>query len=326
MNRRREVFLAIGAFACQVPRATHAQTEKGIPRVGYLLSQSPDYYFSLFQGSMRQLGYVEGVTISYEQRNVEGQLERVPALVRELVDKKVSVLVAPNNVAIAATRKATSSIPIVMVASIDPVVAGFVASLANPGGNVTGIANLQRALSAKRIEMLQEIVPKFSRLAIIWDEDGPGPQVAFKNYDAAARALRIKVQSLPIRGAQPNLEKLFQAARQAGAEAVLVVSNPKMSAHRAALMGLALQHRLPSMTENDTYLDAGALVSYGASLSEISQRMAVYVDKILKGAKPADLPVEHPTKFDLRVNLKTARAIGVPIPNSILLRAEKIIE
>ncbi len=326
MNRRRQVLFVVGSFASQASRTALAQVEKVVPRVGYLLSQSPDYYFSLFQGNMRQLGYVEGATVSYELRNAEGQLERVPALVRELVDKKVTVLVTLNNVAIEAARKATSTIPIVMVASIDPVIAGFVASLSNPGGNLTGIANLQRALSAKRIEMLQAIVPKLSRLAIIWDEDGPGPQVAFKNYLAAAKALHINVQSVPIRGAQPDFEKLFQSARQAAAEAVLVVSNPRMTSYRATLMELALQHRLPSMTENDTYVDAGALVSYGASLLEISKRLAVYVDKILKGARPADLPVEQPTKFDLRVNLRTARAIGITIPSRILLQADKVTE
>ena len=210
--------------------------------------------------------------------------------------------------------------------SIDPVAAGFVAALGRPGGNVTGIASLNRDLSAKRIELLREMFPKFSRLAILWDEDAPGPQIGFKNYETAAQALKLRVQSLAIRGPKPDLEGAFRAAKIEGAETIIVIANPTMSEHLATVMALSLKHLLPSMGEHDTYANAGTLVSYGASQAEIGKRIAVYVDKILKGAKPGDLPVEQPTKFELAVNLKTAKSLGIKIPQSILVRADKVIE
>lgn len=326
MTTRRELLIALGVGALATPLASFAQEAKELPRVGYLVSQTPDYFFDMFQRHMRELGYIDGSNILFERRNAEGRLERIPALVLELVQQKVRVLVAPNNVAIEAARKATATIPIVMVTSIDPVAAGFVATLARPGGNITGIANLQRDLSAKRIEMLREMFPKLSRLAILWDEKGPGPKIAFKNYEAAAQALKLRVQSLAIHGPKPELEEAFRAAKTGGAEVIIVVANPTMSQHRATVMALTLKHRLPSMAENDTYPDAGGLMSYGASFSEIYQRIAVYVDKILKGAKPADLPVEQPTKFALVINMKTAKALGIKIPQSILVRADRMIE
>ena len=322
MNNRRKLVFALGAGALTAPLILFAQEAKELPRIGYI----GPLYFDKFQHYMRELGYIDGRNILFEVRNSEGQLDRIPVHVRELVQQKVRVLVASNNVAIEAARKATATIPIVMMASIDPVVAGFVASLAHPGGNITGIANLQRDLSAKRIEMLREIFSKLSRLAILWDEDGPGPKIAFKNYETAAQALKVGVQSLAIHGPKPELEEAFRAAKMRGAEAIIVVGNPTMNAHRAIVMALSLKHRLPSMVENEPYVNDGGLMSYGASLSEISQRIAVYVDKILKGAKPADLPVEQPTKFELVVNMKTAKALGIKIPQSILVRADKVIE
>jgi putative ABC transport system substrate-binding protein len=210
--------------------------------------------------------------------------------------------------------------------SIDPVAAGFVAAFARPGGNVTGIANLQRDLSAKRIEMLREMFPRLSRVAILWDADGPGPKRAFENYEAAAQALKMRVHSLVIRGPNPDFEGTFRAAKTGGAEAMIIVGNPTMNAHRPTILALCLKHRIPSMAENNSYVDAGGLISYGASLSEISQRLAVLVDKILKGAKPAELPVEQPTQFELAINMKTAKALGIKFPSPILLQATKVIE
>lgn len=326
MNDRRRVLGTLALSALTIPLAGLAQETKELPRVGYLVSQDPDYYFELFQGHMRQLGYVDGSNIVFERRYAKGELDRIPGLVEELMQKKVRVLVAPNNVAIEATRKAKATMPVVMAASIDPVAAGYVATLARPGGNITGIVTLNRALGAKRIEMLQEILPKLTRLAILWDADGPGPKVAIQNYERAAHALKVRVQSLAIHGPKPDLEGALHAAKAARAELLLVVANPLVSQHRAALMALALKHRIPVMAEHGIYLGAGALVSYGADYSKTAERLAVYVDKILKGAKPADLPVEQPTTFELGLNLKTARALDIKIPRTVLLRADKVIE
>ena len=275
---------------------------------------------------MRELGYLDGRNIVFERRDIEGDLARIPVVVRELVQQKVRVLVVPNNVAIEAAREATATIPIVMVASIDPVAAGYVAALARPGGNITGVANLLRDLSAKRIEMIREMLPRFSRLAVLWDEDGPGPRIAVRNYETAAQALKVRFQSLAIRGPKPELEGAFRAAKAGGAEVIIVVANPTINAQRAAVIELSHKHRLPLMAEITGWVNNGALVSYGPSASEISQRMAVFVHRILTGAKPAELPVEQPTKFELVINLKTAKALGVTIPQSILVRADRVIE
>jgi putative ABC transport system substrate-binding protein len=326
MNKRRKLVIALGAGAVTAPFSSFAQQQGKVWRIGYLLSQTLDAYFDMFQQHMRELGYIEGKNILFERRNAEGLLDRTPALIRELVEQKVSILVVNNNVAIDAARKATTTIPIVMVTSIDPVTAGYVASLAHPGGNITGVASLNRELSAKRIELLREIFPKLSRMAILWDEAGPGPKTAFKNYEAAAKAMKVRVQSLAIQGSRPDIEGAFRAAKTGGAEVIVIVANPTINANRMTVMELALKYRLPSMVENDTYIDGGGLMSYGTSRSEITQRMAVYVDKILKGAKPSNLPIEQPTKFELVINMKTAKALGIKIPNSILVQAIKVIE
>ena len=324
MVTRRRVVLALGASAL-APFASFAQETKELTHLGYV-SSIPDPYFEMFRQHMRELGYIDGSNIFFERRELEGRLDRIPALVRELIQQKVRVLVAANNVAIEAAGKATATIPIVMIASIDPVAAGFVATLARPGGNITGIATLLRDLSAKRIEILRELFPRLSRLAILWDVDGPGPKIAFNNYENAARALKLRVQSLGIHGAKPELERAFRAAKTGGAEVIIVVANPTTFAHRVTVMNLSFKNRLPSMVENDAWVNDRALVSYGASMSEISQRIAVFVHRILKGAKPADLPVEQPTKYELVLNMKTAKALGIKIPQSILVRADRVIE
>ena len=325
MVTRRRIVLALGAGAF-APFATFAQQPKELPRIGYLISQTPDNYFEMFQQQMRELGYVEGSNVIFDKRNAEGQLDRIPVLVRELVDQKVRVLVMPNNVAINAAKKATATIPIVMVASIDPVAAGYVDTLAHPGGNITGIANLRRDLSAKRIELIREMLPKLSRLAILWDADGPGPKIAVEKYETAARLLGLRIQSLAIRGPRPELESAFRAARTGRAEAIIIVTNPTTDQHRTTIMALSTRNRLAAIVEHANWANAGGLVSYAPSHSEIAQRIAAFVDRILKGAKPADLPVEQPTLFDLVLNMKTAKALGLKISNSILVQATKVIE
>jgi putative ABC transport system substrate-binding protein len=274
---------------------------------------------------LRDLGYEEGKNIAIERRYAEGRLDRMPALVNDLVRQKVEVIVAPNNVVIRAAREATKTIPIVMVTTVDPVAAGYVKSFGYPGGNITGLANLSRDLSAKRVELLREMFPKLSRAAVLWDADGPGPAVAVKEYEAAARAFKIELRSFPIKGPNPDLAGAFKSAKTAHIEAVIVVGNALMYQHAKQIFELAAKNELPSMTEERRYANAGGLISYGASIADLYRRAAGYVGEILKGAKPGDLPVRLPEKFEIFINLKTAEQIGAVIPQHVLIQADKVI-
>jgi putative tryptophan/tyrosine transport system substrate-binding protein len=275
---------------------------------------------------LSDLGYVEGKNILIESRYAEGRLDRMPALVNELVQQKVDVIVAPNNVVIQAAKKATTTIPIVMVSSVDPVEAGYVESFARPGGNITGLAHLGRDLSAKRVELLKELLPKMSRIAVLWDTDGPGPAVAFKEYEMAARAFKIELRSLVIRGPNPDFIGAFQTAKTARLDALIVVANPLMAQHAKEVFELAAKHRLPSMTEVGRFVNAGGLISYGANLADLYRRAAEYVVEILKGTKPGDLSVKLPEKFEIFINLKTAEKIGIVMPQYLLMKADKVIK
>ena len=246
--------------------------------------------------------------------------------VQEFVQQKVDVILGVNNVVIRAAKEATKTIPIVMISSLDPVAAGYVETFARPGGNITGLAWLNRDISAKRIELLKELLPKLSRIAILWDADAPGPIIAFKEYNAAAGAFKLEIRSLEVRGPTPDLAGALQGAKNANTDAVIVVGNPMMSQNLKSLFPLVTKHRLPSMTEEDRYVEAGGLISYGASLSDLYRRAAEYTVEILKGAKPADLPVKIASKFDIFVNLKTAQQIGVVVPQRVLLQADKVIK
>ena len=304
----------------------HAQQPKKVPRIGYTSGGPGVPNFEPFRQGLRDLGYVEGQNFLIEHRDAKGRLDRMPALVDELVQQNVDVLVANNNVVIRAAQKATNTIPIVIVSSVDPVAAGYVDSLARPGGNVTGLTSLSRDLSAKRVELLKEVLPKISRMAILWDADGPGPKVAFKEYEGAARAFKLQLQSLEVRGPKPDIEGAFQAAKKGRADALIVVVNPLINQHQKQVLELATKSRLPSLNEDSRYVDAGGLLSYGTNSADLHRRVAIYVDKILKGAKPADLPVEQPMKFEFIVNLKTAKQIGLTIPPNVLARADKVIK
>jgi putative ABC transport system substrate-binding protein len=250
----------------------------------------------------------------------------MPALVGELVHQKVDVIVAVNNVVIRAAKEATKSIPIVMISSVDPVVAGYVESFAHPGGNITGLAWLNRDISAKRVELLKEVFPKISRLAILWDADGPGPAVAVKEYEAATQGFKIELRSLDIHGPKPDFDKAFQNAKMMKADAVIIIGNPLMAQHAKAISDLAIKYHLPTMTEIGHYVDTGSLISYGANLADLHRRAAGYVVDILKGAKPSDLAVKLPDKFELSVNLKTARQLDIIVPQRVLIQADKIIK
>jgi putative ABC transport system substrate-binding protein len=307
-----------------------AQQAKKVPRVGFLSGggdpSNPGPRVEAFRQGLRDLGYVEGKNIIVEYRYIEGNLDRSPGLVAELIQSKVDVLVTTFLPGTRAARDATKTIPIVMVSFVDPVATGLVESLARPGGNITGLATLSRDLSGKRLELLKEVVPGISRVGALRDIDAPGPAIAFKEYEAAARALKIQLQSLEVRAQNPDLEGAFQAAVKGRASALITIRNPLLNRFSKRIVDLAIKNRLPLMCEDSEYVEAGGLMSYSTIDADSFRRAAIYVDKILKGAKPADLPVEQPMKFELVINLKTAKQIGLTIPQSVLFRADKVIK
>ena len=305
------------------------QTTKAIPRIGFISSTStaenPSPLFEAFRQGLRDLDYVDGKNIVIVHRYAEGRLDRMPPFVHEFVQQKVDVIVGVNNVVIRAAKEATKTIPIVMISSVDPVVAGYVESFAHPGGNITGLAWLLRDISAKRVELLKELLPKLSRVGILWDADGPGPAIAVKEYKAAARAFKIELQSLGVRGPNPDFAGAFQTAKTARLDALIVVANPLMAQHAKEVFELAAKYRLPSMTEEGRFVPAGGLMSYGPSLADLYRRAADYVGDVLKGAKPGDLPVKVASKFEIFINLKTAQQLGLVIPQDVLVQADKVI-
>jgi ABC-type uncharacterized transport system substrate-binding protein len=307
-----------------------AQQPKKVPRIGYLSGRgdpsTPGPSIEAFRQGLRDLGYTEEKNILVEYRYPAGRLDRVPGLVAELVQLKVDVLVIIPLPAILAAKQATKTIPIVMVATVDPVVTGIVDSLARPGGNITGLTTLGRELSGKRLELLKEVVPRISRVGVLWELDAPAAAISFKEYEAAARALNIQLQSLEVGGPNPDLEGAFQAAAKGHVNALIGVRSILLNRYPKRIADLAIKNRLPLMSEETQDVGAGGLVSYSANDAESFRRAATYVDKILKGTKPADLPVEQPTKFELVINLRTAQQIGVTIPQSMLYRADKVIK
>jgi putative tryptophan/tyrosine transport system substrate-binding protein len=316
-------------LALNIPSEAQQPT-KGLPRVGVIFSfgtaaDKPSPIYEAYMQGLRDLGYTEGKNIILERRYAEGRLDRMAPFVQEFVQQKVDAILGVNNVVIRAAKEATKTIPIVMISSVDPVAAGYIETFARPGGNITGVAWLNRDISAKRIELLKELLPKLSRIGILWDVDGPGPAVAFKEYNAAAGAFKLELRSLEVRGPTPDLVGALQGAKNANTDAVIVVGNPMMSQHMKTLFPLLTKHRMPSMTEEDRYVEAGGLISYGASLSDLYRRAAEYTVEILKGAKPSDLPVKLPSKFDIIINLNTAKQLGLVIPQQVLVQADKVI-
>jgi putative tryptophan/tyrosine transport system substrate-binding protein len=307
-----------------------AQQPKKIPRIGYLSGagdpSNPGPNVEAFRRGLQELGYIEGKNILVEYRYIEGKRDRVPSLVAELVQLKVDVLVSPNLPSIRAAKQATKTIPIVMVINWDPVATeGLIDSLERPGGNITGLSRLTRDLSGKRLELLKEVVPGISRVGVFDDADVPLQTKASKDYQAAGRALKIQVQSLEIRGPNPDLEGAFQAAAKSRIRALIATQITAVIPYTEKIADLAIKNRLPLMVETGSSVEAGGLMSYAASDADLFRRAAIYVDKILKGAKPAELPVEQPTKFDFVVNLKTAKQIGLTIPPNVLARADRVI-
>jgi putative ABC transport system substrate-binding protein len=322
-------YLALSATLLALCFPAQAQQPKKVPRLGYLEStgdsNNPGPQIEAIRQGLRDLGYIEGKNIQVEYRYTEGKNDRIPGLVAELVQLKVDVLVVRSQPAIRAAKQATKTIPIVMVTTQDPVALGFIDNLARPGGNITGVTTLQRELSGKRLELLKEAVPGISRVGALVSAE----QLSigdFKPYEAPARALKIQLQSLEVRGPNPDFDAAFQAAAKGRASALITVRGRVLNPYLKRIADLAIKNRLPSMHEGSEYVEAGGLMSYSANDAENYRRAAVYVDKILKGAKPADLPVEQPTKFELVINLKTATQISLTIPPDVLARASRLIK
>jgi putative ABC transport system substrate-binding protein len=302
-----------------------AQEPAKVPRIGYVGPATTDPRTAAFRQGLRDLGYMETKNILVEYRYVGGKVDRFPGLVAELVQLNVDLLVAVPFQAILAAKQATKTIPIVMVTTLDPVATGIVDSLARPGGNITGLARLTRVLGAKRLELIKETASKVSRVGVLWAADDEGSAIGFKDYETAADALKVPLLSLAVRGPTPDLEKAVGEAAKGPLSALVAIRGGLLNQYQKRIADLAIENRLPSMFEGNDFVNAGGLMSYTTNDDESFRRAAVYVAKILKGAKPADLPVEQPTKFELVINLRTATQIGLTIPPNVLARADRVI-
>ena len=320
----------LATFLLMTAPPVEAQQPAKIPRIGYLAgfgnANNPGPPIEAFRQGLREVGYIEGKNILVEYRYLEGIQDGVSRLLAELVQLKVDALVIPHTGAIFAAKQVTKTIPIVIVTNVDPVATGIVDSLARPGGNITGLARLTRELGGKRLELLKEVVPKMSRVGVLWAADDEGSANGFQEYEVAARAMKIPLQSIEVRGPNPDLDGAFQAATKGRDNALIVVRGPLLRRHAKRIADLAIKNRLPCMCEGNDSVEAGGLMSYSTSDTESFRRAATYVDKILKGVKPADLPVEQPTKFEFVINLKTAKALNLTIPQSVLFRADRVIK
>jgi ABC-type uncharacterized transport system substrate-binding protein len=306
----------------------HPQQPKKVPRIGYLTSTSPSAQsarIETFRQGLHELGYVEGKNIVIEYRYAEGKLDRLPGLAAELVGLKIDIIVSGGPAVTRAAKEATGTIPIVMEFDNDPVGNGFVTSLAHPGGNITGLSTLAPEISGKQLELLKAIVPRLSRVAVIGSSVEAGYAQVLKEMELVAGALSVKLQNLDIVTAK-DIEPVFQTATKGRADAILVLVSSIIATHITEILSLAAKTRLPTIYYRTEYVENGGLLSYGVSFADLDRRAAIYVDKILKGAKPGDLPVEQPTKFELVINLKTAKAIGVTIPQSVLYKADRVIK
>ena len=304
-----------------------AQQLKEVPRVAYLAAGTASSQASQleeFRQGLRELRYIEGKNIIIEQRYAEGKLDRLPALATELVGLKVDVIVTAGPTAPRPAKEATTKIPIVMAFDSDPVGSGFVASLAHPGGNITGLSSVSAELNGKRLELLKETVPRLSRVAVLGTSTNPGNAQALKETELTAGAFGVKIQYLDVTDTK-DIETAFRVARKERADALLVLNSPVFPSHRIRMAELAAKNRLPTIFFSPGFVDGGGLMSYGVSTADLFRRAATYVDKILRGANPADLPLEQPTKFELVINLKTAKQIGLTIRPNVLARADRVI-
>jgi len=330
VTTRRKLLIMLGAGALTAPLHSFAQQQGKVWRVGFLSARSrpvsldSDEYGGFPQG-MRELGYVEGKNLLIEWRYAEGKYERLPGLLAELVRLKVDAIVAPGSPVISAAQKVTTTVPIVVVNAQDPVGSGLIKSLAHPGGNITGLSSLAVDISPKHLEMLLGMVPKLTHVAVLVNFDNPSHPVTLKNVQAAAQKANVKVLPVEARTA-PEIEKAFSAMAREKAGAVIVARDALFLQQARQIAELAAKHRLPTISGIREHIEAGGLMTYGPNSTDSFRRAATYVDKIIKGEKPANLPVEQPTKFELVINRKTANALGLTIPQSLLIMADRVIE
>ena len=322
---RKAIFgLTLGVFLVALCFAAEAQETKKVPQIGYLDGASLSAArMEAFREGLRELGYIDGKNIMIEWKSADGKVDRLAALVAELVRLKVAVIVSAGATGTRTAKQATTTIPIVMAQGPDPVGNGLVASLARPGGNVTGLSSLTADLSGKRLELLKEILPKLSHVAVFETSTSAGNTRQLGETELAARAFGVTLQYLDVKGAN-DIETAFRAATKERSEAVLVLASPVTISQQAQIVEHAAKSRLPVMYHRREAVEAGGLVSYGVSFPDLDRRAATYVDKILKGTKPADIPVEQPMKFEFVINLKAAKQIGLPIPPNVLARADKV--
>jgi putative ABC transport system substrate-binding protein len=328
MRKAGVLFILFVVALLDVAVIADAQPLTKLSRIGFLNAGSPatsPARQEVFRQGLRDLGYVEGKNIVIEWRYADGKPDRLPAIAADLVRLKVDVIVTGGGISTRSAKDATVTIPIVMTQDIDPVGNGFVASLARPGGNITGLSTLAPEISGKQMELLKEIVPKFARVSVLGTTTNPGTAQALKETELAARAFKVQLQYLDVLGPK-DIDTGFQTASKARADAVLVLISSVLNTHRAPVVNLAVKSRLPVIYPFPEFVEAGGLMSYGVSFADLWRRAATYVDKILKGAKPADLPVEQPTKFELIINLKAAKQIGLAIPPNVLVRADRVIK
>jgi putative ABC transport system substrate-binding protein len=327
--RRREFIRLFSSAAVAWPLAARAQQARKIHTIGWLNPGSHVLFFpanpTAFSNALRELGWIEGQNIAIERRFAENRPEQLPGLAAELVRLNVEVIVAIGTLGPLAAKRATSTIPIVMTAAGDPLGSGLVTSLAHPGGNVTGLSLMVRDIAGKRLELLKEILPPLVRVAVFWNAANPYPAIVFKETQTAAERFGIEVQSLEVRSPD-DINDAFEKARRHRPDALIEVEDPLMNFLYKRIVEFAATEQLPSLHGIGEEVKAGGLISYGASIPDLYRRAAGYVDKILKGAKPADLPVQQPTKFELVINLKTAKSLGITIPPSLLARADEVIE
>jgi putative tryptophan/tyrosine transport system substrate-binding protein len=322
--RRREFVTLLGGAAAW-PIAARAQQARKAYKIGLLNAGSEPLATKSLFDALSELGWIEGKNLAFERRWAENRLERLPELAAELVRLNVSVIVAFGTVAPLAAKRATSTIPIVMADAGDPVGSDLVASLARPGGNVTGMSLMAPDLGGKRLELLKELLPQLARVAVLWNAANPYSALVFKETQAAGRTLGIEVQSLEMRG-PGDFDGAFAAARRQHPAALIAVEDPLTIAYLKRIADFAVAEQLPSLFGLRGYVEVGGLISYGANLDDLHRRAAAYVDKILEGATPANLPVQQPTKFEMVINLKTAKALGLTVPDKLLARADEVIE
>ena len=323
------VFWLVTALIVALPGAplnAEAQQGPSVYRIGILSPESlQPGLLEEFREELRKLGYVEGKNVAIEIRHPEGKTERLPALADELVRRRVDVILAVNTSAVQAAKKATTTIPIVMTRVADPVRTGLVSSLARPGGNITGVSFMIEELSVKRLQLLKEVIPSISRVALLWYTGNLGGAAIAKELEVASAQMGLQILRLPVQG-PGDFPRAVEAASRDRAEALLLVDDAMITKHRSPILSLAAKHKLPVTSQYKAVAEAGGLIAYGSSTAPMHRRAAQYVDKILRGAKPADLPVEQPTEFELVINLKTAKAFGLTIPPSVLLRADEVIQ